>query len=86
MRVLGFNNVFALLMHIILLLTNNIMNFSVQQYSFFAMLAVQSLYLNIMLFCFNLFVPAYPVSDFIILFCFIQSTNQHVAHIFTQLA
>lgn len=85
MRVLGFNNVFALLISYYYL-TNNIMNFSVQQYSFFAMLAVQSLYLNIMLFCFNLFVPAYPVSDFIILFCFIQSTNQHVAHIFTQLA
>ena len=28
---------------------------------FFEMLAAQALYLNIMLFCFNLFIPAYPL-------------------------
>ena len=32
-----------------------------QSQRFFEMLAAQALYLNIMLFCFNLFVPAYPL-------------------------
>ena len=51
----------CILLYCIICLSYNAYLTLYSTHRFFEMLAAQALYLNIMLFCFNLFIPAYPL-------------------------